>query len=163
MTPRRQHMITALQRRGKGERTPASSVREVRLLAQCSHPSPDRLSAQALQRLFSAELRAGLRGDARHAVLDELPPDFGQWSDLAQDQYLEVRTLPLVWHLPSPDGVFEACSRGGVRTSAVLRAQTPAALEKIRAAVRDSAAGYARSDGSCEIPMPAVLASATRE
>jgi asparagine synthase (glutamine-hydrolysing) len=50
-------------------------------------------SAQALQRLFSAELRAGLRGDARHAVLGELPPDFGQWSDLAQDQYLEVRTL----------------------------------------------------------------------
>ena len=31
MTPLRQHMLAALQRRGKGERTQASSIREVRL------------------------------------------------------------------------------------------------------------------------------------
>ena len=52
MTPRRQHMIAALQRSGKSERTQQSSVREVRLLAQCSPTSPDRLSAQELQRSF---------------------------------------------------------------------------------------------------------------
>jgi integrase len=45
-------MIAALQRSGKGERTQESSVRAVRLLAQCSHTSPDRISAQALQHSF---------------------------------------------------------------------------------------------------------------
>jgi hypothetical protein len=34
MTPLRQHMITALQRSGKGERTQQAYVREVRLRAQ---------------------------------------------------------------------------------------------------------------------------------
>src|SRR2546426_200405 len=52
MTPLRQHMLAALQRSGKGERTQESSVREVRLLAQCSHKAPDRLSEQELQRSF---------------------------------------------------------------------------------------------------------------
>jgi len=48
----RQHMIAALQLSGKGERTQESSVREVRLLAQCYHTSPDRISEQELQRDF---------------------------------------------------------------------------------------------------------------
>ena len=52
MTPLRQQMIAALQLSGKGERTQASYVREVRLLAQFSHTSPDRISAQELQRYF---------------------------------------------------------------------------------------------------------------
>jgi integrase/recombinase XerD len=52
MTPLRQHMIAALPLSGKGERTQASSVREVRLLAQFYHTSPDRISEQALQRSF---------------------------------------------------------------------------------------------------------------
>jgi asparagine synthase (glutamine-hydrolysing) len=60
-------------------------------------------SAQALQRLFSPSLRAALRGDARDAVLGDLPPEFGRWSDLAQDQYLEVRTL-LAGYLLSSQG-----------------------------------------------------------
>ena len=52
MTPLRQHMITALQLSGKGERTQQSYVRAVRLLAQFSHISPDHLSEQALQHYF---------------------------------------------------------------------------------------------------------------
>jgi integrase/recombinase XerD len=52
MTPLRQHMIAALQLSGKSERTQQSYVREVRLLAQFSHTSPDRLSEQELQRYF---------------------------------------------------------------------------------------------------------------
>ena len=52
MTPLRQHMMAALQRRGKGERTQEASVRAVRLLAQFSHKAPDRLSEQELQRSF---------------------------------------------------------------------------------------------------------------
>ena len=49
MTPLRQHMIAALQLSGKGERTQEASVREVRLLAQFYHKSPDRISEQELQ------------------------------------------------------------------------------------------------------------------
>jgi integrase/recombinase XerD len=49
MTPLRQHMIAALQRSGKGERTQQASVREVRLLAQFYGQSPDLLSEQELQ------------------------------------------------------------------------------------------------------------------
>jgi integrase len=45
-------MIAALQLSGKGERTQDSSVREVRLLAQCSHTSPDLISEQELQAYF---------------------------------------------------------------------------------------------------------------
>ena len=52
MSPRRQHMITALQRSGKGERTQQAYVREVRLLAQFDHKSPDLLSEQELQHSF---------------------------------------------------------------------------------------------------------------
>ena len=52
MTPLRQHMIAALQLSGKGERTQQASVREVRLLAQFYHTSPDRISAQELQHYF---------------------------------------------------------------------------------------------------------------
>jgi SAM-dependent methyltransferase len=72
-----------------------------------------------------------------------------------------VRTLPLVWHLRSADAVYDALLKGGVRTAAVLRAQKPEVLDRIRAAVRDEVRRYA-SDGAFKIPMPAVLASGVR-
>jgi SAM-dependent methyltransferase len=74
---------------------------------------------------------------------------------------VSVRTLPLTWELSSPDGVYEALSRGGVRTAAVLRAQTPDQLANIRAAIRRSAERYKEGDRYL-IPMPAVLASAAK-
>jgi integrase/recombinase XerD len=52
MSPLRQQMIAALHLSGKSERTQESSVREVRLLAQFYHTSPDRISEQELQRYF---------------------------------------------------------------------------------------------------------------
>jgi integrase/recombinase XerD len=52
MTPLRQHLLAALQLSGKGERTQASYIREVRLLAQFYHKSPDRISEQELQHYF---------------------------------------------------------------------------------------------------------------
>ena len=73
---------------------------------------------------------------------------------------IHVQSLPLTWVMPSPDAVFEAVTRGGVRTSAVLRAQTPEALERIRLAVRQSVERYAKGN-VFELPMPAVLASAS--
>src|SRR5262245_58866683 len=45
-------MIAALHLSGKSERTQASSVRDVHLLAQFYHTSPDRISEQELQRYF---------------------------------------------------------------------------------------------------------------
>src|SRR5438093_10788776 len=45
-------MLTALHLSGQGERTQESSVREVRLLAQFSHTSPDRITEQELQTYF---------------------------------------------------------------------------------------------------------------
>src|SRR6266702_6432814 len=52
MTPLRQHMLAALHLSGKGERTQEAYVREVRLLAQFYHKSPDRITEQELQRYF---------------------------------------------------------------------------------------------------------------
>jgi len=51
-------------------------------------------SAAALQRLFSAEMRhEASRRDVTERLLADLPGEFRRWSFLAQDQYLEVRTL----------------------------------------------------------------------
>jgi len=101
--------------------------------------------------------------------LPEGPPFF-QFSDHAEFRRtlehagfsdVEVQTLPLTWRLSSPEAVFEAISRGGVRTAAVLRAQTPAALDAIRAAVRRGVERF-EADDAFLVPMPAVLASGTK-
>ena len=52
MTPLRQQMIAALHLSGKSERTQASYVREVHLLARFYHKSPDRITEPDLQRYF---------------------------------------------------------------------------------------------------------------
>jgi asparagine synthase (glutamine-hydrolysing) len=51
-------------------------------------------STAALQRLFTADVRArAQRVDVVERLLASRPDDFGSWSFLAQDQYLEARTL----------------------------------------------------------------------
>src|SRR5262249_11091124 len=52
-------------------------------------------SATALQRVFSPALRRaiGAAGDPIAALLATLPAEFSRWDPLAQDQYLEIRTL----------------------------------------------------------------------
>jgi ubiquinone/menaquinone biosynthesis C-methylase UbiE len=75
---------------------------------------------------------------------------------------VDVRPLPLTWPLSSPDALFEAMSRGGVRTAAVLRAQTPPVLESIRAAVRQEVMDKYAAGAGFVVPMQAVLASARR-
>ncbi|MCA0318816.1 MAG: asparagine synthase (glutamine-hydrolyzing) [Proteobacteria bacterium] len=48
----------------------------------------------AIKRLFSADLSARIAGeDAVSSLIDGLPPAFARWEPLAQDQYLEMRTL----------------------------------------------------------------------
>ena len=118
---------------------------------------------------FGLVLRAVETLGKKDVPLPEGPPFF-RFSDAAETRRtlehvgfteIQVQELPLTWHLTSADAVFEALSRGGVRTAAVLRAQTPDALAAIRAAVRRGVESYAR-DGGFAVPMPAVLASATR-
>jgi SAM-dependent methyltransferase len=74
---------------------------------------------------------------------------------------VDVKLLPLKWRLVSAEAVLDALSRGGVRTAALLRAQSPEALGSIRAAVRRAVETYAQEVGFV-VPMPAVLASATK-
>ena len=51
-------------------------------------------STGALKRLFSDDLRRQIGDyDAARDLVVGLPPAFGDWSPLARDQYLEVRTL----------------------------------------------------------------------
>ena len=118
---------------------------------------------------FGLALRAIEEVGNPDVPLPEGPPFF-RFSDAAETARtlepigftdVEVRELPLAWRLRSADEVFEALSRGGVRTAAVLRAQTPAALAAIRATVRRGVESYA-VDGGFAVPMPAVLASATK-
>jgi SAM-dependent methyltransferase len=89
------------------------------------------------------------------------PDEVRRTLDRAGFSEVDVRRLPLTWPLSSPDALFEAMARGGVRTAAILRAQTPAALEAIRAAVRQEVQQYA-TDGGFVVPMQAVLAVARR-
>ena len=72
-----------------------------------------------------------------------------------------VRTLPLSWRVPSADALLDLFLESGVRTRALLRAQTPEALAAIRAAVHEGARAYQR-DGALELPTPCVLAWAAK-
>ena len=98
---------------------------------------------------FGIALRAIETLGNRDVPLPEGPPFF-RFSDAAETRRtlesigftsVEIRELPLTWRPTSADAVFEALSRGGVRTAAVLRAQTPAALAAIRDAVRRGVLG----------------------
>ena len=73
----------------------------------------------------------------------------------------QVVMVPQVWRLPSPDALFENMQGSTVRTAGLLRAQTAGALQAIRAALRDMAGSYQKGD-TIELPMPAVLASASK-
>ncbi len=72
-----------------------------------------------------------------------------------------ITQVPQVWTLPAPEALFDAVYEAGVRTRAILRAQTADALEAIRGAICDDAKAFER-DGVTQIPMPAVLASAAK-
>jgi SAM-dependent methyltransferase len=67
----------------------------------------------------------------------------------------QFRKIPQTWRFDSPQDLWTFMLGSTVRTGALLRAQTPQALEAIRAEVIAAVTN--------EVPMPAVLASATRE
>lgn len=69
--------------------------------------------------------------------------------------------LPMSWQFPNVDAVMAAFQDGTVRTAALLKAQTPEALDAIRKAMRAEAAAYATA-GGVDVPMGAVLTSASK-
>jgi SAM-dependent methyltransferase len=73
----------------------------------------------------------------------------------------EVQRVPQLWRMQDPDGLFQAMITGTVRTWGLLRAQAPESLAAIRESLR-AAVEKCRREDSCEIPMPAVLASAVK-
>lgn len=118
---------------------------------------------------FGMALRAIEALGNKDVPLPEGPPFF-RFSDAAETRRtleqvgfgdVQVQELPLAWRVTSADAVFDALSRGGVRTAAVLRAQTANALAAIRDAVTREVEGHAR-DGAFVLPMHAVLASARK-
>ena len=70
---------------------------------------------------------------------------------------IAVNRVPQMWHLPSPEKLFDVMYSGSVRNAALLRAQKPDALEGIRLEIHQSVAQRRN-----ELPMPAVLASADK-
>lgn len=60
-------------------------------------------TTRALRRLLTPELAARVDRDVVSELLSSLPPDLPTWSPLAQDQYLEMRTL-LAGYLLSSQG-----------------------------------------------------------
>ena len=101
--------------------------------------------------------------------LPEGPPFF-RFSDPAESERtlqaigftnLSITEVQQTWRLPSPDDLFVAFHEGTARTGGLLRAQSRVALDNIRAAVIKAAVAYEK-DGSVEIPMPAILASARK-
>jgi SAM-dependent methyltransferase len=73
----------------------------------------------------------------------------------------EVIQVPQWWRLPSEQALFEFMQRATVRTGGLLRAQSRAALDAIGEAICAEASAY-RRNGMVELPMPAVLASASK-
>jgi len=72
-----------------------------------------------------------------------------------------VETVPLVWRLTSGEALCDAFVDGAVRTAALLRAQTPEAMARIRRAIVEGAGAY-RVGPAIELPMAAVLTSGRR-
>jgi SAM-dependent methyltransferase len=72
-----------------------------------------------------------------------------------------VVNVPQRWLLPNADALLEVFEEGTVRTRALLKGQTPEAMQAVRAAVHEAAQAFA-ADGGLDIPMPAVLSSATK-
>lgn len=71
------------------------------------------------------------------------------------------RQVPQMWRVSDPDMVFQSIVEGSVRAAATIRAQTPAAREAIKTAMRHTVAAY-RCGDSYEVPMPAALATAVK-
>jgi ubiquinone/menaquinone biosynthesis C-methylase UbiE len=101
--------------------------------------------------------------------LPEGPPFF-RFSDafestltLKSAGFENIRTVvvPQVWKLKDGAELFSTMRRAAVRTAALLNMQSPDALAKIEREISEKAERF-RAQGGIELPMPAILTSATR-
>jgi SAM-dependent methyltransferase len=69
-----------------------------------------------------------------------------------------VRQAPQVWRLDDPDSLFDKIVGSSVRAGTTLRAQSPAARQAIRTALREKVSEYKRGT-HFELPMPAIIAA----
>jgi len=114
-----------------------------------------------------------LKAIETHGRMDvQLPPGppFFRFSDWAECERVmleagfrepRIQEIDQTLLARSPDALFEMLLRGGVRVSAILNAQTPAALAAIAKAIQEDTVRYA-GEGDLRIPMPCVLACATK-
>ncbi len=72
-----------------------------------------------------------------------------------------IKQLPLLWHLPSADSLFEVMMTASVRMRGVLERQSTEALTAIRHTIHEATQAY-ECDGSIELPMPALLAATAK-
>jgi hypothetical protein len=68
-------------------------------------------------------------------------------------------TVTASWRIPTPEHLFEADMRAGVRTGGVLRAQPRERLEAIRTAIVEAVRPYA-DDGNFALPIAARVIAA---
>lgn len=77
-------------------------------------------------------------------------------------EHVEQRVVPQTLRLASASDLLEMFLRGTARTRALLLGQTPDDREAIRARVQaDVAERFAAPSGGFELPMPAVVVSAS--
>ena len=118
---------------------------------------------------FRIILQAIERHGTTNAPLPEGPPFF-RFSEpaechrvLQEAGFAEPRTekVPQLWRLPSAEALFDAMAEGTVRTGGLLRAQPDGSVAAIRKAIRKAAQSYEKN-GSIELPMAAILATARK-
>jgi SAM-dependent methyltransferase len=94
-------------------------------------------------------------------------PPFFRFSDpeesrrvLAAAGFVDIAVAHIlqIWRLSSPDALFDVMYHGSVRNAALLRAQKPDVLEKIREEIRAEVERMGN-----ELPMPSVLAFGGKE
>ena len=122
---------------------------------------------------FFWQWREGGEAIAAHGDLSaDIPagPPYYRFADAAESRRAvesagfkgaRVHEVAQVWRLADPDHVLIEIADGTVRSGALFRAQTPSVRCAIAVAVRDAVQAY-DNDGVIELPMPAVLTSATK-
>jgi len=78
---------------------------------------------------------------------------------------VRFQTLPITLALADPDALFQIMLEAGVRTSGLLKAQSPEALGRIREHMSNRVTAYrtnTMADETYVLPMPAILITATK-
>jgi SAM-dependent methyltransferase len=125
--------------------------------------APDRAAG------FAIVLKAINAHGRMDVPLPQGPPFFRfcDWNEcertLRDAGFIEPRVVEVNQTLQTrlPDTVFHMLKHGGVRMGAILKAQSPQALALIEKSVLTDSAPYRHGD-NIRVPMPCVLASATK-